>query len=231
MKIGIIGSGEIGNVLARRLSGLGHQVAVANSRGPASLAALARETSARPVEVAEAAAGQDVVIVTIPMGKIATLPKGLFKPHGTEVVVDTGNYYPRERDGRIDDIEAGMVESVWVSRQLGRPVIKAFNNIAAIRLLLATRKDNRPPGRIALPVAGDDARQKAVVMTLIEELGFDPYDSGSLADSWRQQPATPVYVVDMSKDQIGDALARASRERSPAFTGSKDSPGDWATPR
>ncbi|MEO8668252.1 MAG: NAD(P)-binding domain-containing protein [Bauldia sp.] len=231
MKIGIIGSGEIGNVLARRLSGLGHQVALANSRGPASLAGLARETSVRPVEVAEAASAQDMVIVTIPMGKIATLPKGLFKPDGAEVIVDTGNYYPRERDGRIADIEAGMPESVWVSGQLGRPVIKAFNNIAAIRLLLATRKDNRPPGRIALPVAGDDPRHKATVMKLIEELGFDPFDSGSLADSWRQQPTTPVYVVDFPKERIGDALARASRERTPGFTGSADSPGDWETPR
>jgi predicted dinucleotide-binding enzyme len=231
MKIGIIGSGEIGEVLARRLAGLGHAVAVANSRGPASLAALAAESGATPVEVGEAVQGREVVIVTIPMGAIAGLPKGLFAAAGSAAIVDTGNYYPRERDGRIAEIEDGMPESVWVSRQLGRPVVKAFNNIAAIRLLLARRKDNRPPGRIALPVAGDDAGHKATVMKLVDQLGFDPYDSGSLEDSWRQQPATPVYVVDLAIGQIGEALASASRTRTPAFTGTAASPGDWATPR
>ena len=128
MRIGIIGAGQIGGTLTRRLTELGHEVYVANSRGPASLADLARETGAKPVTVREAARAGKVVVVTIQQGKIPDLPKDLFAGVPDDVVViDTGNYYPRERDGRIDGIEAGMLESRWVEQQLGRPVVKAFN--------------------------------------------------------------------------------------------------------
>ena len=108
MKIGIIGAGQIGGTLARRLTALGHQVSVANSRGPETLAGLAAETGAKPVSVADAARSGELVIVTIPEKNIAKLPRDLFA--GTPdnvVIVDTGNYYPRQRDGRIDAIEAG----------------------------------------------------------------------------------------------------------------------------
>ena len=132
MKIGIIGAGQIGGTLTRRLTKLGHDVFVANSRGPASLADLARETGAKPVPVAEAARAGEVVVVTIPEAKIPDLPRELFAGVPDDVVViDTGNYYPRERDGRIGEIETGMAESRWVEHQLGRPVVKAFNNIHA----------------------------------------------------------------------------------------------------
>ena len=105
MKIGIIGAGNIGGTLARRLAALGHQVSVANSRGPESLAALARESGARAVTVEEAARAGDVVIVSIPLKNISRLPRDLFKGvPDSVVVVDTGNYYPRQRDGRIDPI-------------------------------------------------------------------------------------------------------------------------------
>jgi 8-hydroxy-5-deazaflavin:NADPH oxidoreductase len=136
MKIGIIGAGQIGGTLTRRLTALGHQVSVANSRGPETLAGLAAETGAKPVSVAEAARSGEVVIVTIPEKNIAKLPRDLFA--GTPdnvVIVDTGNYYPRQRDGRIDAIEAGMTESRWVAQQLKRPVVKAFNNIYARHLM------------------------------------------------------------------------------------------------
>ena len=122
MKIGIIGAGQIGGTLTRRLTKLGHEVFVANSRGPASLADLARETGAKPVPVVEAARAGEVVVVTIPEAKIRDLPRDLFAGVPNDVVViDTGNYYPRKRDGRIGDIEAGMAESRWVEHQLGRP--------------------------------------------------------------------------------------------------------------
>src|SRR5215472_10866258 len=164
MKIGIIGTGQIGSTLARRFTALGHQVFIANSRGPASLADLARETGATPVSVTEAAHNGDVVIVTIPEKNITQLPADLFAgvPDNV-VVVDTGNYYPRQRDGRIDGIEAGATESRWVAQQLRRPVVKAFNNIYAQHLM-----DFGEPastlGRIALPVAGDDEAAKAIVI-------------------------------------------------------------------
>src|SRR5215469_4447416 len=158
MKIGIIGAGQIGGTLTRRLAQLGHEVFVANSRGPSSLAGLAKETGAKAVTVSEAAKAGQAVVVTIPEAKIRDLPKNLFDGVSPDVVVvDTGNYYPRERDGRIDEIEAGMTESRWVATQLGRPVVKAFNNIYAKHLLELGRPSGTP-GRLALPVAGDDAK-------------------------------------------------------------------------
>jgi len=216
MKIGIIGAGNIGGTLTRRLAALGHDVVVANSRGPATLKALADESGARAVTVEEAARGRDVVIVTIPEKAIPKLPKDLFGADNRDtVVVDTGNYYPR-RDGRLAAIEAGTTESRWVSQQLGRPVIKAFNSIYAKHLM----ENGRPRGdakRIALPVAGDDEKGKAVVMRLVDELGFDPVDAGSLDESWRQQPGSPVYGSDHDAEGVKRALAAASPERPTGF--------------
>src|SRR4051794_2230052 len=131
MEIGIIGAGNIGSTLTRRLTALGHHVSVANSRGPESLRSLAQETGAKPVTVLDAARAGEIVVITIPEGKVPELPKDLFNGvPASVVVVDTGNYYP-QRDGRISDIEEGMTESRWVQQQLGRPVVKAFNNIRA----------------------------------------------------------------------------------------------------
>lgn len=152
MKIGIIGAGLIGGTLTRRLSKLGHKVFIANSRGPASLADLAAETSATAVTVHEAARSSEIVFVTIPGWKIPDLPKNLFDGVSPDVVVvDTGNYYARERDGRIDAIEEGMAESHWVASRFGRPVLKAINNLHW-RSLLNDGKSMGTPGRIALPV-------------------------------------------------------------------------------
>jgi predicted dinucleotide-binding enzyme len=216
MKIGIIGAGHIGGTLTRRFRALGHDVSVANSRGPDTLSDLAAETGAKAVTVTEAARGKDVVIVTIPEKNVPDLPKDLFKAAdvGT-VIVDTGNYYP-QRDGRIDAIEAGTTESRWVAQQLGRPVVKAFNNIYA-RHLLERGRPAGTPGRIALPVAGDDAAAKQVVLHLIDELGFEGVDAGSLDESWRQQPGTPVYGTDLDAEGVRRALAEASRERPAEF--------------
>jgi predicted dinucleotide-binding enzyme len=216
MNIGIIGAGHIGSTLTRRLRALGHDVSVANSRGPETLAELARETGAKAVRVEEAARAGEVVVVTIPEGRIPDLPKDLFAGvPDSVVVIDTGNYYP-ERDGRIDAIEAGMPESEWVSRQLGRPVVKAFNNIRAQHLMEHGRPAGKP-GRIALPVAGDDARAKQVVMQLVDQLGFDAVDAGPLSESWRQQPGTPVYATDRDAESVRAALQKASRERLAEF--------------
>jgi 8-hydroxy-5-deazaflavin:NADPH oxidoreductase len=217
MKIGIIGAGQIGGTLARRLTSAGHQVSIANSRGPESLAELARETGATPVTVQEAARAGEVVIVTIPMKNIPRLPDGLFQGVSDEVVVvDTGNYYPRQRDGRIDAIEDGTTESRWVSQQLGRPVIKAFNNIYA-RHLLEKGKPKGTPGRIALPVAADDRGGKEVVIRLLDDIGFDGVDAGSLDESWRQQPGTPVYAADLDAAGVRKALAQATPQRPADF--------------
>jgi 8-hydroxy-5-deazaflavin:NADPH oxidoreductase len=230
MKIGIIGAGQIGGTLTRRLRELGHEVYVANSRGPASLADLARETGAKPAMVQEAARSGEVVVVAIPEGKIRDLPRGLFDGVSENVVVvDTGNYYPQERDGRVDEIEAGTTESRWVSNQLRRPVVKVFNNIYAQHLLERGHPFGSQ-GRIALPVAGDDQRAKETVMRLVNELGFDPVDAGSLDESWRQQPGTPVYATDFDAEGVRRGLAQASKERTAKWQATSNSPGSFAHP-
>jgi predicted dinucleotide-binding enzyme len=228
MRIGIIGAGEIGGTLTRRLSHLGHEVAVANSRGPSSLAGLAKETGAKAVTPYQAARAGQVVVVTIPEGKVRNLPKNLFEEVPSDVVViDTGNYYPRERDGRIDEIEAGMLESRWVETQLGRPVVKAFNTMN-YKYLLELGCPAGTPGRLALPVAGDDLRAKQVVLGLIEQLGFDGVDDGGLDDSWRQQPGTPVYDKKMDSAGVRRALAEARKERLPQWRATGNTPGSFA---
>ncbi|HXS96473.1 MAG TPA: NADPH-dependent F420 reductase [Candidatus Limnocylindrales bacterium] len=227
MKIGIIGAGNIGGTLTRRFAALGHDVRVANSRGPESLAGLERESGAKAVSVHDAARFGDVVVVTIPEGKIPELPKDIFAGVAPDVVVvDTGNYYPQQRDGRIAGIEDGSVESRWVERQLGRPVVKAFNNIYA-KHLMERGKPKGSTGRIALPVAGDDSRAKKVVMDLVDELGFDPIDTGGLDESWRQQPGTPVYAQDFDAAGVKRALAEAKPERKPEWRATENSPGTY----
>ena len=230
MNIGIIGAGNIGGTLVRRLTALGHRVKVANSRGPDSLAGLARETGAQAVTVPDAVRGADLVVVTIPLKNVPRLPAGLFAEVPAHVpVVDTCNYYPRQRDGRIAPIEAGMTESRFVSQQLGRPVVKAFNNIYAGHLM-GSGKPKGSAGRIALPVAGDDAAAKAMVMKLVDELGFDPVDAGGLDESWRQQPGSPVYAADRDADGVRRGLAEAKPERGPDWRATADSPGSFDAP-
>jgi len=217
MNIGIIGAGHIGGTLARRLTAIGHTVFVSNSRGPETLRGLTAETGANAVTAQEAAHNGDVVIVTIPMKSIPKLPRDLFEGVGDHVVVvDTCNYYPQQRDGRIDTIEKGVPESRWVEQQLHHPVIKAFNNIYAQHLM-----DLGGPagtiGRIALPVAGDDKAAKAIVLRVADELGFDAVDAGGLDESWRQQPGTPVYGTDFNAECVRRALSQANRERKPEW--------------
>jgi predicted dinucleotide-binding enzyme len=214
MKIGIIGSGFIGGTLVRRLTALGHEVRFSNSRDPETLAELASETGATAVWAADAAQDADLVILSIPQKNVPDLAAGIAgtrKPGAP--IIETNNYYPQQRDGLIEDIEGGTPESVWVSQQLGEPVIKAFNGIWYKHLL----EKGVPAGadkRIALPIAGDDAESKKLVFSVIDELGFDPVDAGSLAESWRQQPGSPVYGKDFGVDDTVKALAEASPERS-----------------
>jgi 8-hydroxy-5-deazaflavin:NADPH oxidoreductase len=230
MRIGVIGAGNIGAALVRHFTRLGHDVVMANSRGPDTLMQLAKETGAKPVRVEEVPPGRDLVVVTIPEGKIPELPRGLFKnAPPNQIVIDTGNYYPRHRDGKIDGIENGLLESRWVEQQLGHPVIKVFNNIYAEHLANRGQPPGTP-GRIALPVSGDDPKAKKAVMDLVNDIGFDPVDAGGLDESWRQQPGTPVYAADFDAAGVKRALAQATPERKPEWRATPKSPGTFNAP-
>lgn len=221
MKIGIIGAGMIGETLARRLAQLGHRVAIANSRGPETLQRLASEIGAAAVTAAEAAGSGEIVVITIPERAVPDLPRDLFAGVPADVVViDTGNYYP-SRDGRIAAIEDGQPESAWVAEQIGRRVIKAFNNIY-FKSLLENGRRKGTADRIALPVAGDPGEARAKVLRLVDELGFDPIDAGGLEESWRQQPGTPCYTKDLTAAQLKAALASAVRSLVPEYRKAAD---------
>ncbi len=217
MNIGIIGAGQIGGTLARHLAKRGHTVSIANSRGPETLKELAVEIGAKPATPAEAVRGADLVILSIPLKAVPDLPKDLFSNLPASVpVVDTGNYYPELRDGRIAAIDAGLLDSQWTAQQIGRPVIKAFNQIFAESL----RNKGLPKGtkgRIALAIAGDSPEAKALVGDLIDSIGFDPVDAGRLEDSWRQQPGTPAYVRDLDAAALWRALGEADRSRTAEY--------------
>jgi predicted dinucleotide-binding enzyme len=213
MRIGVIGAGSMGCILARHLGKLGHHISIANSRGPESLTALAAEIGATPVSVVDAAKAGEIVIMAIPTKAVAELPRGLFANVADSVVViDIGNYHPELRDGRIDSIDRGMLDSQWVAQQIGRRVIKAFNNILA-KSLLEKGVPRGTKGRKALSVFGDSLDAKAAVLRLVDDLGFDPVDGGDLDESWRQQPGTPAYCRDLEAAALRRALAEADRSR------------------
>ncbi|GAB3823661.1 NADPH-dependent F420 reductase [Hymenobacter jeollabukensis] len=218
MNIGIIGAGHIGSALAERLTGLGHTVYIANSRGPETLKDVEQKTGAKAVTAEEAARrGSDIVVVTIPLKNIPDLPKDLLAAVPADVpVIDTSNYYPLLRDGKIQELETGdLTESEWVQQHLGRPVVKVFNNIYAHHIVEKGQPAGTP-GRIALPVAGDDAAAKQKVMALVDELGFDAVDDGTLRQSWRQQPGGPVYGNDLPADKLRAQLDSLGTERTEA---------------
>jgi len=214
MKIGIIGAGNIGSALAEHFRKLGHGVLIVNSRGPQTLSQVARKTGASPVAISEVSGVVDLLVIAIPMKSVPLLPKDLLSElPASSPIIDTGNYYPL-RDGVIPEIARGAIESEWTSRVLGRPVVKAFNNIVADSLLHKALPKGAK-GRIALPVSGDDLKSKQFVMTLLDPMGFDAIDAGPLSESWRYQPVTPAYCPDPTIYQLPMLLRRAKRYKAP----------------
>ena len=219
MKIGIIGSGNIGAALVHHLTKIGHDVKIANSRGPETLKYVAAETGAMAVTAEEAAEAEDLVIVTIPEKSIPELPVDVLSA-SKAIIVDTGNYYPT-RDGELEDIVAGQTDSGWVASVIGHPVIKAFNNIYAASLAEKGLPAGSP-NRIAISVAGDDESQKQVVMQLIDTIGFDAIDCGSLSESWKQEPGTPAYCHDLDKEALKAALEQADHSKRAEYRAAAD---------
>lgn len=206
MEIGIIGSGNIGSTLAGYLTALGHHVLIANSRGPETLSDIAANTGATATTAEQAAGAKDIVIIAIPQKAMVNLPIDILSSSNA-IIVDAGNYYP-SRDGSVTEIENGATDSEWVSKVIGHPVIKAFNNIVASSLA-SKAVPSGDADRISLSIAGDDAEQKKIVMQLVDEIGFDPIDGGLLSESWRQQPGEPAYCQDLNKEKLNDALQKA----------------------
>ncbi|MGA9858364.1 MAG: NADPH-dependent F420 reductase [Solirubrobacteraceae bacterium] len=205
MQIGIIGAGRIGQAAATRLVAAGHEVTIANSRGPQTLAELVASLGAgvRAGTAAQAAESGDVVLVAVPLHAIGELPAAELVGR---IVIDANNYYP-DRDGRIAELDAGDTGSseMLAAALPGARVVKAFNTIYYERLA----HENRPagsPDRLAIPLAGDDPEAKRIVAGLINDMGFDPVDAGSLADGRNQQPGTPVYNQPVGADGVRAAL-------------------------
>ncbi|MGS2586095.1 NADPH-dependent F420 reductase [Streptomyces hebeiensis] len=211
MKIAVIGAGAIGSNLARKLSAAGHEVQVADARGPEAVPAEALESGAHAVALNAAVRDRDVIVLSIPFDRVQELADLFASVPSETVVIDTSNYYPH-LNGRIEAVENGQVESVRNAELLGRPVVKAWN--AALAGTQRTKGvPAGTPGRIAIPVAADSEQARRVAMQLVDDTGFDPYDAGVLADSWRQQPMGPAYCTELTLEEMGPALAAADRHK------------------
>jgi predicted dinucleotide-binding enzyme len=211
MRFGIIGAGPIGSIISKKLVKNGHDVKIADARGIERLEG--KELAGTPVHVEDVIKNIEVLIISLPIKAMPSIRDIINQVGEKVIIVDTSNYYPF-RDGKIEEIEDGMVESVWVSNHLGRPIIKAFNNLLAYTLEHGGTSEDSSE-RIAMAVAGNDPSQKQVVMDVVNELGFDAVDSGSLSDSWRQQPGTPAYCTELIIDELTKALKKANKEKAP----------------
>ena len=187
--IGFIGSGNVGQAIARRAVAAGHTVVVSNSRGPETLAGLVAAFGPRASAATATAASNaaEIVIVAIPFTSFKQVP---VDPLAGKVVIDTGNYYA-PRDGHVAELDDGTTTSseILASHLPTSNVVKAFNTIIAAQIVEHATPAGTPHRR-ALPIAGDDAAAKRVVTGLIDELGFDVVDAGLLAEGRRLDPMT-----------------------------------------
>lgn len=213
MNIGILGTGAIGKTLVLRLSAAGHNVKVANSRGPETISEDILSNGAHAVTAEDAVEDVDVIILSIPFSAIKDLAPLFVNVAKDTVVIDTSNYYP-QRDGKVAAVEAGQVESEWVVEQIGRPIAKAWNTVLAASFA-EKGKAAGDPSRIAIPVAANDEQAMHVTLSLVEDTGLDAVDAGNISESWRQQPGSPVYCTELTKDEIQPALAKAERNLLP----------------
>ena len=211
MKIGLVGAGNIGGTLATLFTRAGHEVALANSRGPETLAdtVAALGPAAHAATAADAAAFGELVVVAIPLKAYPALPPA---PFAGKIVVDADNYYAR-RDGHIAELDAKAATSTeLLARHLpGAKVLKAFNTINYAHLRDRGSAEAPAADRYAIPIAGDDAEAKAVLTGLIDQIGFSAVDTGPLDESWRQEPGSPVYGAEVQPDQAVALIAEARR--------------------
>lgn len=210
MRIGIIGAGFIGRAVAQLVIAAGHETMLSNSRGPQSMSSVLNGIAGSKVgTVEEAIDFGEIVLVAIPFNHYPSVPATYLRG---KIVLDANNYYP-ERDGRIAALDRFETTT---SRLLAEhlcysSVVKVFNAILAQDLT----QDSRPkaaPDRRALPVAADDAAAKELVIKLLDEIGFDAVDAGTLDESWRFERAKPAYCIPLDRQGLKVALAAARRE-------------------
>jgi 8-hydroxy-5-deazaflavin:NADPH oxidoreductase len=203
VKIGVIGAGHIGANAARLFARTGHEVAISNSRGPETLSGIVEEIggNVRAATIEETADFGDVVLEAIPFGRYEELPADRL---AGKIVIDASNYYP-QRDGEIE--LDGLTSTEAVARHLpDSRVVKAFNTIYYERLANEGRPGFPVEERQVVFVAGDDEEAKGIVSRLIEEIGFAPVDTGSLTDSYRQEPGSPIYNNPMTQERAREML-------------------------
>jgi 8-hydroxy-5-deazaflavin:NADPH oxidoreductase len=208
--VGIIGSGMIGGTVARLSVAAGYHVVVSNSRGAETLGELAAELG--PLATAgtaeQAAEAGDLVVVSVPVKAFGEIP---VKPLAGKPVLDTGNYYP-QRDGHLEELDLGaLTSSGLLQRYLpDAQVVKVFNNIF-FKHLASLARPHGAEDRSALPIAADSPAAKAAVTAYLDSIGYDAVDTGSLADSWRQEPGTPVYGTPYGplSDELGTSAPAA----------------------
>ena len=208
MRIGVIGSGKIGGTVARLAAESGHEVAIANSRGPEAVEPLAAEIGhgVRAATVEDACNFGIAVLIAVPLMALEQLPADAL---AGRIVIDAMNYYPN-RDGNIPELDSGdLTSSELTARHLRRSrVVKSFNTMRWTDL--GERGD---PGadfddRLAMYIAGDDEDAKMTVAGLIDQFGFAPLDVGGLRDGGRQlQPGSPVYAESLTLADAKGVLA------------------------
>jgi predicted dinucleotide-binding enzyme len=208
MKIGIIGAGNIGATAAKLFAEAGHQVVIANSRGPDTLQSLVQAfgEGATAATIQEAATFGEVVLVAIPFGKYQTLPSTELQG---KIVIDANNYYPG-RDGHVAELDHEETTSseLLATHLRGAKVVKGFNTIWYEHLRTQGNTDLPLEARRVIFIAGDDPETKAIVARLIEEIGFAVVDTGTLREGGkRQQPDTPIYNKTLTVAQANQLLA------------------------
>lgn len=225
MKISILGTGAIGGTIAKKLVKAGYKVSIANSRGIEGVQKLAKEIGAEASDYENISKEADILIISIPFGVVSKLPKKVFDNlPKTSIIIDTMNYYPEIRKENFDE---STPESIWISKQVGRKVIKTFNSVLAYSLEnLGKPKEEK--NRIAMQISGDDEKQKKIVMKLIEDCGFEPYDNGNLENSWTQQPNSAGYCCDYTCEELKKIKEKSKQTKKSVIERRKEVFGNFA---